>query len=302
MSIEFENPLTAGTVLVREQIQSQNYAPGSAGWVIKANGDAEFNSIVIRGGTTVSGLALYYNGTPAAGNLILSIAAAAGTDAFGNAYPAGLGVYGTNADLTVDNGVLLLDGSNGSKISISAGGTGQASMFLTPKNLSGTTWNDALIDTELAASNRPALSLTSPSSTANAFSSSILMEGGGPTTSDTVILFAADRFSFNSLVQIFASAEVTGSLTAGNIDEGTGSAVFSAVSSVDVAVTFSKTFPATPRVEATLVGNPTLPAGSSALIIRVFNITTTGCTVRVNDVGGVARTLTHAFNWIAKSA
>lgn len=80
MAIEFDNPLTAGTTLIRSDIRSQNYTPGSAGWIIEADGDAEFNSIVIRGGTVVSGLALYYNGTPALGNLILSIAAAAGTD------------------------------------------------------------------------------------------------------------------------------------------------------------------------------------------------------------------------------
>lgn len=103
MSIEFENPLTAGTVLVREQIQSQNYDPGSAGWVIKANGDAEFNSIVIRGGTVVSGLALYYDGTPALGNLIMSISADAGTDEFGNAYVAGIGVYGDTNRITIES-------------------------------------------------------------------------------------------------------------------------------------------------------------------------------------------------------
>lgn len=101
MSIEFENPLTAGTVLVREQIQSQNYAEGSAGWVIKANGDAEFNDVVIRGGTVVSGLALYYDGTPALGNLIMSVSATAGTDEFGNDYVAGIGVYGDTNRITV---------------------------------------------------------------------------------------------------------------------------------------------------------------------------------------------------------
>lgn len=103
MSIEFENPLTAGTVLVREQIQSQNYVAGSDGWVIKANGDAEFNSIVIRGGTVVSGLALYYDGTPALGNLIMSISATAGTDDFGNDYVAGIGVYGDTNRITVES-------------------------------------------------------------------------------------------------------------------------------------------------------------------------------------------------------
>lgn len=47
----FDNVLTAGTVLVREQIESQNWTPsaGASGWVIKANGDASFRDIDIRG-------------------------------------------------------------------------------------------------------------------------------------------------------------------------------------------------------------------------------------------------------------
>jgi hypothetical protein len=297
----FRNEITAGTTLIREAIQSQGFQTGVDGWTINSDGSAEFNNVIIRGGTVVSGLALYYNGPPAAGNLILSIAAAAGTDPFGNAYPAGLGVYGTDGDLTVDDGVLLLVGSNGSQVALSAGGVGGASVFLTPQNLGGATWLDGSIATTLGASNRPGTVVSSPSEDSNTSKSQISLFGGGPSTSDTYILFAAGRFSFNALVQIFASHEVTGSVTAGNSDHGTGSAVMAAVASVDVPVNFNKTFPATPRVTATLRGNPTLPATSSSLIIRTFNITTSGCTVRVNDVNATARTLTHAFDWHAES-
>lgn len=101
MAIQFEQPITAGTVLIRSDIRSQNFVAGSAGWRIEADGDAEFNSVIIRGGTVVSGLALYYNGTPAAGNLVMSISATAGVDSFGNAYVAGVGVYGTADKVTV---------------------------------------------------------------------------------------------------------------------------------------------------------------------------------------------------------
>lgn len=52
MAIEFENPLTAGTVLVREQVQSQDYVPGVSGWVIRADGSAEFFNVFIRGSAT----------------------------------------------------------------------------------------------------------------------------------------------------------------------------------------------------------------------------------------------------------
>lgn len=95
----FKNEITAGTTLIREAIQSQGFQSGVQGWTIRADGSAEFNNVVIRGGTVVSGLALYYDGTPALGNLIMSISATAGTDAFGNAYVEGVGLYGASGEL-----------------------------------------------------------------------------------------------------------------------------------------------------------------------------------------------------------
>lgn len=111
MAIEFENPLTAGTVLVRSDIRSQNYVASTSGWIIEAGGDAEFNNLTIRGvfeGNTFvlnsDGLFLY-DGTPALGNLIASIAPAPGTDGFGNVYLDGIVTYaGTDfAALNVGN-------------------------------------------------------------------------------------------------------------------------------------------------------------------------------------------------------
>ena len=90
-----ENPVVGGTVLRRAAIQSPNFVTGSAGWTINQDGSAEFNNLVIRNGQIVSGTALYYSGTPAAGNLIASIAAAAGTDSFGNHYLQDFGAYNT---------------------------------------------------------------------------------------------------------------------------------------------------------------------------------------------------------------
>lgn len=47
-------PIVGGTVLIIEQVESQNYDPGVAGWAIKANGDAEFANLTARG-TFISG-------------------------------------------------------------------------------------------------------------------------------------------------------------------------------------------------------------------------------------------------------
>lgn len=90
------DPIVGGIALRIPAIQSPNYAAGSAGWTINVDGSAEFNNLTIRGtfvGTDYiinSSGAFFYSGTPAAGNLITSIAANSGVDGFGNPYPAGL--------------------------------------------------------------------------------------------------------------------------------------------------------------------------------------------------------------------
>jgi hypothetical protein len=143
------NPVVGSTVLRRPAVQSPNYAAGSAGWIIKTDGSAEFNNLVIRGtfdGTDFiinSSGAFFYSGTPAAGNLIASIASASGTDGFGNAYQQGITSYqgGTAGYIKMLAG--LLNFSNGAGIStgVSGGSTtadtlafgsggGLASLFL----------------------------------------------------------------------------------------------------------------------------------------------------------------------------
>lgn len=104
----FENPVVGGTALRIPAIQSPNYDPGIAGWIIKINGDAEFNNLTIRG-TFVgadfiinsAGIFLY-NGAPATGNLIGSWTSAAGTDQFGNAYDIGLNIYSPLGSIHMD--------------------------------------------------------------------------------------------------------------------------------------------------------------------------------------------------------
>jgi hypothetical protein len=112
----FNNPLTgAQGSLVRAQIKSPNFSlAGQTGWAILKNGDAYFFNIVAEGTITATSFigtdfvinsagAFFYNGTPAAGNLFCSIASAAGTDAHGNAYGAGMNIGSqTGPHLQVD--------------------------------------------------------------------------------------------------------------------------------------------------------------------------------------------------------
>lgn len=96
------NPIVGGTALRIPAIQSPNFIAGVQGWQIKQDGTASFEDVTITSGSlTIVGSAggvFVYSGTPAAGNLILSIAGASGTDAFGNAYPQGFATSATSGD------------------------------------------------------------------------------------------------------------------------------------------------------------------------------------------------------------
>lgn len=120
----FSDPVAGGGgALVRPSIHSPGYAAGSSGWSINKDGSVEFNNGVFRG--TVSGGTFvgtdfiqnslgtfFYSGTPTFGNLIASIAPAAGAnDGFGNPYVAGIGVYNFGAPLlfaAMQSGQLLV--------------------------------------------------------------------------------------------------------------------------------------------------------------------------------------------------
>ena len=110
----FSNPVVGGSgTLIRQAIKSPDYSPGSAGWSINRDGTAEFNNLSIRGtfnGTDFvinSNGAFFYSGTPAAGNLIGSIAAAAGTDTHGNHYLAGITSQAASEFVNLGGGQLL---------------------------------------------------------------------------------------------------------------------------------------------------------------------------------------------------
>jgi hypothetical protein len=94
------NPIVGGTTLRIPAISSPNFVLSPLqGWSIQANGNAYFADLTLSGtfdGTDFvinSSGAFFYSGTPASGNLIASIASAAGTDGFGNSYFPGLCSY-----------------------------------------------------------------------------------------------------------------------------------------------------------------------------------------------------------------
>ena len=59
------NPVVGGTVLRRAAIQSPDFVHGQAGWAISADGTAEFQDVILPGGT--SGVTATFAVNPPAG-------------------------------------------------------------------------------------------------------------------------------------------------------------------------------------------------------------------------------------------
>lgn len=88
----FNNPIVGGGGgLVYPSIHSPDFIAGVSGWSINKDGTAEFNQLVLIVQTSAAGI-LIYNGAAGAGNLIGSWSGSAGTDQFGNPFPAGINV------------------------------------------------------------------------------------------------------------------------------------------------------------------------------------------------------------------
>lgn len=102
-----QNPIVGGTVLRIPAIQSPNFVSGVSGWTINADGTAQFNQLTLIVQATAAAV-LIYNGVAALGTLIGSWAGTAGTDPYGNAYPAGINATnGTLSGITINLSTLL---------------------------------------------------------------------------------------------------------------------------------------------------------------------------------------------------
>jgi hypothetical protein len=110
----FANDIIGGAAtLIRAAVQSANFVSNVSGWQITKNGDAQFNNLTIRGSFNgndfiINSAGIFiYSGTPAFGNLIISIASSIGSDSFGNPYDADLVVYGPGASyVQIADGVI----------------------------------------------------------------------------------------------------------------------------------------------------------------------------------------------------
>lgn len=272
--MQFDDEVVGGTVLVRPAIQSPDYIPGVSGWAVKIDGSAEFNNVIIRGGTVVSGAALYYNGTPGPGTLMMSIAAAAGTDEFGNAYGAGLGLHSDQGTIsfTNSNGDVIsswVDEVNGSRIDLGVGG-GAAQSFTPPTN-GGGSWESgsiAAVAANVFGDNTAELALTAPYNKAHPTVCSLTMFGSSDTQAKTRIDAFTQQFNVN------------GDFTAGSQASGTAQtpAPGGSPAQTSVNVAFGKTFSAIPSIQLTPNSGST-DLNAANIRWAVTNKSTTGFTI-----------------------
>jgi hypothetical protein len=246
-----------------------------SGWAVKIDGSAEFNDVTIRGGTVVSGIALYYDGTPGPGTLIMSIAAEAGTDEYGNAYPAGLGLHSDQGTITLTNsdGDVVsswVDTFNGSRIDMGVGGGAVVQSF-TPPTTGGASWEPgslAAAVTNIFGDNTAVMSLHGPYNRAHPSVCSITLFG----SSDTQAKNRIDAFTqqFN----------VSGDFTAGSQAAGTAQTPAPGASpgQTSVNVSFGKVFSAVPSVQLTPNSGST-NLDTANIRWAVTNKSTTGFTI-----------------------
>lgn len=199
----FRNSVVGGTVLVRSAIESQNFVTGATGWQIKADGTAEFNNVIIRGGTVISGTSLYYDGPPAAGNLILSLSATAGTDSYGNAYVKGVGVYNSSGDqIQLVDSDLTLTGADGSTVILTANGFYGNGIYQTPPAASdgSSVWEAGAVVADFSSGtpDSPYLSIYSPFEDSHATAATIVLTGADANDNPTSIDLNADTVSVPS--------------------------------------------------------------------------------------------------------
>jgi hypothetical protein len=270
----FANALAnAAGQLIRTALRSVNYVPGVSGWTINKDGTAEFNSVTIRGGVTEDGTILLYTGTPAAGTLWLSIAAAAGTDAYGNTYPAGI----------------KLSGASSSFLQLLANAQ-VAEIVIQPPAATGHSWGTGTITGSVsswqASNGNPELAVTSPVETGKTGPAKLELIGPSTASNESAALVSADFAQITPTIATEAFFGVIGqidasvALTAGNLASGQVSITPVANTPTSVAVTgLGLSSGVAYRATATAVSSS---PGSHVLGVSVTGVTNNGLTVWID--------------------
>lgn len=148
--------------LIATSLQSPNFEHLVQGWQIAKDGSAEFNNVVIRGGTVVDGTSLYYSPSPGYGNLVASISATTGTDAYGNAYVSGVATYNGGLTVSLTDGELSLTPVSGGHTPGSVTSFTGTLILTSPTETSGDTQSQLVVVSSAAYASASAAMVIGP--------------------------------------------------------------------------------------------------------------------------------------------
>ncbi|MFJ2307663.1 H-type lectin domain-containing protein, partial [Streptomyces sp. NPDC087787] len=216
----------------------------------------------------------------------------AGTDAYGNGYPAGISVFGPDGRITLSTAATWTSAS-GSRVILEADEF-TASTQYQPADTAGVTWQPGVISAILTSRlgvNTPSVAITSPHARGTAGPAEIRLHGSGPSNG-----------SANEVVIDTQSTVMTGDtkcegrLTAGNILSGRLTVTPVANQWTDnINVVFSRPFATKPEVMVTPSSSAPAAGGSTSLSWATSGVTATGFTLRV--LRGSATAM--EFSWFA---
>lgn len=254
MFVGFSHDIAGGDgALVVPALHSPNYVPGSAGWSIDRSGEAEFNDAVIRGGLIEGAPGLYYNGTPAKGNLIVSIGQPTKTtDQYGNTVQPGACVYGANGTY-VD---LTSIGGGSAEIYLSTGDSAEGTPAIIGTSITGEGVTRQLgnwIQSPAFTGNAPGygyVQLYSPTYD-NATGSALAEIGAQDGPNDTYVSVSMDAGPSTPFFALYASS----------VNEPTNAAIVLTPSGQLVTMPISAMQPGQSTPTAEVWHSPALPAG-----------------------------------------
>jgi len=290
VTVPFRNSILAGTVLVREAVQSPNYATGNAGWIIRQDGTAEFADLVIRSSDGSGSTVIVANGSveieDGAGHTVVQL------DSDGYRLYDSLGDL--VAQITLDSGGNL--------------GGFYCRNFVAPENvyafLSGGQLISGPVNDSVAALHGFLQYVIAPS-VAQPYAVQTLSTGAIALTDNEARIQLVSQRGQRSVCWVDGGSSavkadllVTGKVAADNIRSGsvTTPAPGAGGGTTTQTVTFADAMDSTPRVVLTPVS--TVDPATVAITAYVDSVTTSGFTVRCYR----STNSTSAFSYIAISS
>lgn len=284
----FSNPIVGGTTLIRPAIHSPNYIPGVDGWSVNKDGSAEFNDVVIRGSAQSTNYVAGVSGWK--------------LDQDGDAEFNSIQIRSTGTETPITVGA-----DTEPQVKIASNASHGAISFPTNRTLENliagilsTTGNSGLANeyeslqiygpTVDGAGDRSFILLNSQNNDGSSQANASVTTGSSALILDenTATFSGHSNVNITGSVNVDGSLDVDGSVVAGNLQFGTATANFSAVTQVDVAVVFPQAFLTTPVVTCSRQNSP---ANSAKVMVNATGISTTGFTMRFNTGDGTAVTI-----------